>query len=100
MISAAIFHWQQFICATGKYILYDTRQLFTMFYGCSLCAHSFDFDAVENGYLRRVGKLLICEVCMAELKEALGLNVTKESLANVYDIDDLEMEGNANWILV
>ena len=71
-----------------------------MFYGCSLCDHSFAFDAVEKGYLHRVGKLLICEICIAELGEALGLDIKKETVSDVDGQNGAELSYNTNCTLI
>jgi len=50
-----------------------------MLHECFFCNNSFGHDAIDTGCLHVLGKRLICCNCLAELRDALGLEVVKEA---------------------
>ncbi|KXS44519.1 MAG: hypothetical protein AWU59_456 [Methanolobus sp. T82-4] len=49
-----------------------------MFHECFFCDRQFGYEAIEKGYLRKVGSYLLCANCLADLKDAMGSSVVEE----------------------
>jgi len=51
-----------------------------MFNECFCCGNSFGYDALEKKHLHRVGRYLVCNICLAELNGALGIELSESSV--------------------
>ncbi|MDW7733417.1 MAG: hypothetical protein SCH66_13450 [Methanolobus sp.] len=49
-----------------------------MFNECFFCGQSFGYEALDERYLHRVGRYLVCYNCITELGDALRLSIIIE----------------------
>jgi len=49
-----------------------------MYHECFFCNHSFEDYAIAKGYVHIIGKYLICQSCLAELRDALEADIAKK----------------------
>jgi len=54
-------------------VLYNYWIYYSMFHACILCGESYGYTPLEDGFLHMVGKHLICNNCLSDLKKAMGI---------------------------
>jgi len=48
-----------------------------MFNDCFFCGNSYGYDALEKKHLHKVGKYLVCHLCLTELEIALESQLSR-----------------------